>query len=117
VHQALAAKYPAGPEAISELDAIMSNEDPSQHTTRTTTKKAREWEYTAEYWQIFEQIKEGKKVVTGKYLIYGTEYKYNSAHGTGVFKRHKEKHDKKGDQIPTEHRTGMVQTQFGTGVL
>jgi hypothetical protein len=43
------------------------------------------------------------------------QYKYNSAHGTGVFKRHKEKHDKKSDQILIEHRTKMVQTQFGTG--
>jgi len=73
----------------------MSNDDPSQHTTSTTTKKVREQEYMVECWQIFEQIKEGKKVIADKCLIYGTEYKYNSAHGTGVFKRHKEKHDKK----------------------
>jgi hypothetical protein len=50
----------------------MSNNDPSQHTTSTTTKKAREREYTAECWKIFEQIKEGKKVVADKCLIYGT---------------------------------------------
>jgi hypothetical protein len=72
VRQTLVVEYPVGPEAISEPDAVMSNDDPSQHTTSTTTKKAREREYTAECWQIFEQIKEGKKVVADKYLICGT---------------------------------------------
>jgi hypothetical protein len=72
VRQALAVEYPAGPETISKPDVIMSNDDPSQHTISITTKKAREREYTAECWQIFEEIKEGKKVVAGKYLIYGT---------------------------------------------
>jgi hypothetical protein len=50
VRQALAIEYLAGPEAISESDAVMSNDDPSQHTTSTTTKKAREREYMAECW-------------------------------------------------------------------
>jgi hypothetical protein len=72
MRQVLVVEYPADPEAISEPDAVMINDDPSQHTTSTTTKKAREREYTAECWQIFEQIKEGKKVVAGKYLICGT---------------------------------------------
>jgi hypothetical protein len=42
VRQALVVEYPTGPEAILEPDAIMSNDDPSQHTTSTTTKKAHE---------------------------------------------------------------------------
>jgi hypothetical protein len=95
VRQTLAVEYPISLEATSELDAVMSNNDPTQHTTSTTTKKAREREYTAECWKIFEQIKEGKKVVAGKCLICGTYYKYNSARDASVFKRHKEKYDKK----------------------
>jgi hypothetical protein len=59
--QALAVEYPAGPEAISEPDAVMSNDDLSQHTTSITTKKAREREYTAQCWQIFEQNKKGQE--------------------------------------------------------
>jgi hypothetical protein len=119
VRQALAVEYPTGPEAISEPDAVMSNDDLSQHTTSTTTKKAREREYTTECWQIFEQIKEGKKVIAGKCLICGTKYKYNSTHSTGVFKRHEEKHDKKGDQIPTEHKTirSKHNSTQGEGIL
>jgi hypothetical protein len=57
MHQALAVEYPTGLEAISEPDAVMSNDDLSQHTTSTTTKKAQELEYTIECWQIFEPIK------------------------------------------------------------
>jgi hypothetical protein len=72
VRQALAVEYPVDPKAILEPDVVMINDDPSQHTTSTTTKKAREREYTAECWQIFEQIKEDKKVVVEKCLIYGT---------------------------------------------
>jgi hypothetical protein len=49
----------------------MSNEYPSSTEPSNTTNSKRERELTGECWQIFEPIKEGRKIIVGKCLICG----------------------------------------------
>jgi hypothetical protein len=59
-------QFPVGPEIVP-----VSNEDLSSTEPSNTTNSKRERELTGKCWQIFEPIKEGRKIIVGKCLICG----------------------------------------------
>jgi hypothetical protein len=63
---------------------------------------------------MFEEIKAlNGTTIAAKCLVCLKEYPYKVDQGTRTLLKHKTTHDKKGETVPENRRTAMVQTQLG----